>query len=192
MFPTTIWDVVHAAGDRDPTALDQIATEYRAPVEAFIRSRGISAEQAEDLCQDVFVRVLAGNVLAKADEAKGRFRSLLCTVTIRVIQDWNRRRRDLPSHDTDIAAPTADFDRAWVVHLTERAFRVLKQTSPRSYETLRHHLSGQKQERNKLWIARRKLISLIRREIAVTCSSTKEFEQELASLSPYFRSSKKD
>ncbi|MGH9197626.1 MAG: RNA polymerase sigma factor [Acidimicrobiia bacterium] len=191
MFPTTVWDVVRAAGDREPGALDQVAEDYRAPVLAFIRSRGVDGNLAEDLCQDVFVRLIAGDVLAKADAAKGRFRSLLCTVTIRVIQDWSRRRREIPSSNLDLAVAAPGFDRVWVVHLVERALKELKQDSPRSYDVVRRHLAGQKPDRNKLWIARRKLVSLIRREIALTCRSPREIEDEVAALSPYLRPTKK-
>lgn len=189
MFHTTVWEVVHAAGSQDSDAISQIAEEYRTPILAFIRSRGIDGAQAEDLCHDVFVRLLAGGVLAKADADKGRFRTLLCTVTIRVIQDWSRRKREVPSSELDPAAPLPAFDRLWVLHLVERAFQQLKATSPKSYDVLRSHLRGEPPDRNKLWIARGKLASLIRREIAKTCRSPEELEAELASLSPYLRPS---
>ena len=191
VFPTTVWDVVRAAGEQQPAALERLASDYRAPVLSFIRSRGIAAASAEDLCQDVFVRVLAGGVLAKADAAKGRFRSLLCTVTVRVIQDWGRRQRELPVAELDPQAPAPDFDRVWVLHLTERALRRLKRGSARYYEVLRRHLNGEPQDRNKLWIARRKLVRLIRREIALTCRSSAETEQEIAALSRYLRPAQK-
>lgn len=189
MFPTTVWDVVHAAGADDPAALDAFAREYSAPVTAFIRRRGIPADAAEDLCQDVFVRVLSGGVLAKADARRGTFRSLLCTVSVRVIQDWRRRHREVASEDIELATPEPDFNRDWVVHLTDRALRALKTTSPRAYEVVKGHLAGEKQDRNKLWIARRKLVALIRREIALTCRSRQEMERELATLAPYLRPS---
>jgi RNA polymerase sigma factor (sigma-70 family) len=192
VFHTTVWEVVQAAGADDPEAIGRIAEEYRAPILAFIRSRGVNGAHAEDLCQDVFVRLLAGGVLGKADAAKGRFRTLLCTVTIRVIQDWSRRHREVPSSDLDPAAPTPAFDRLWVLHLVERAFKQLKATSPRSYEVLKSHLRDQGPDRNKLWIARGKLAALLRREIALTCRSPEEVEAELACLSPYLRPSKKD
>jgi RNA polymerase sigma factor (sigma-70 family) len=187
VFPTTVWTVVRAAGAQDPRALEQVAQEYRAPVLSFIRSRGIGPEQAEDLCQDVFVRLLKGDVLAKADAAKGRFRSLLCTVTIRVIQDWTRRQPHMVQEEIDVAVAAPSFDRVWVQFLLERALKRLKQTSPKSYEVIRGHLAGEKPNRNKLWISRTKLISLIRREIATTCRSQREVEQEIAYLSPYLR-----
>jgi RNA polymerase sigma factor (sigma-70 family) len=187
MFQTTVWEVVQAAGARDADALAKIADEYRAPILGFIRSRGIDREQAEDLCHDVFVRLLAGGVLAKADANRGRFRTLLCTVTVRVVQDWSRRRRETAADDLDPAAPEPTFDRLWVLHLVQRAFEQLKKTSPRYHEVLRNQLRGQSPDRNKLWIARRKLASLIRREIAITCRSPEEVEAEVASLSPYLR-----
>jgi RNA polymerase sigma-70 factor (ECF subfamily) len=43
----------------------------------FIRSRGHGAEDASDLVQDYFARLLEGRVLAAADPAKGRFRTFL-------------------------------------------------------------------------------------------------------------------
>ena len=192
MFHTTVWEVVEAAGADDPMAVTRIAEEYRGPILAFIRSRGIDSVQAEDLCHDVFVRLLTGGVLAKADATKGRFRSLVCTVTIRVIQDWSRRHREVPSDDLDPTAPAPAFDRLWVLHLMERAFKRLKDTSPRSYEVLRNHLRDEPPDRNKLWIARRKLASLVRQEIALTCRSPEELESELACLAPYLRPPKED
>jgi DNA-directed RNA polymerase specialized sigma24 family protein len=191
VFPTTIWEVVHAAGVNDAGALEHFAREYRAPVVAFIQRRGVSADIAEDLCHDVFVRVLTGGVLAKADATRGTFRSLLCTVTVRVVQDWRRRQRDLPADDREVSAPAPDFNGAWAVHLIERALRVLKRDNPRAYTVVRDHLKGQRQDRNKLWIARRKLISLVRREIALTCRTRDEVEREMAVLGPYLLPSPK-
>jgi hypothetical protein len=184
-----MWDVVEAAGASDPVALDDLGREYRAPVLAFIRRQGVAADVAEDLCHDVFVRVLKGGVLAKADRDRGTFRSLLCTVTIRVIQDWRRRHPEPLSTNEEPVAPAPDFDRAWVVHLTERALAALKNGNPRGYEVVLGHLAGVKQDRNKLWIARRKLVALIRREVALTCHSREDFEREVAVLSPYLRPS---
>ena len=187
VFQTTVWDVVRAAGSGDQVALAQIAEDYRTPILSFIRGRGIDAPQAEDLCHDVFVRVLTGSVLAKADPDRGRFRTLLCTVTIRVLQDWSRRHREVPMEDLDPEAPPPAFDRLWTLYLVERAFRRLQDTSPKSYEVLRDHLGGQAPHRNKLWIARSKLSALIRQEIAKTCRTPEELEDEVARLSPYLR-----
>jgi RNA polymerase sigma factor (sigma-70 family) len=190
VFHTTVWEVVHAAGAGDERALATLADEYRTPILGFIRSRGIDAPQAEDLCHDVFVRLLTGGVFAKADPNRGRFRTLICTVTIRVVQDWSRRHREVPSEDLDPAGPTPSFDRLWTLYLVERAFAQLKISNPRYYEVLRDHLGGQAPHRNRLWNARRTLASLIRREIAKTCQTPEEVEAEVASLSPYLRPEK--
>lgn len=191
MFPTTVWDVVRAAGGRNPEALARIAEEYRRPVLAFIRGRGIDASMAEDLCQDVFVRLLAGDVCAKADAEKGRFRTLLCTVTVRVIQDWRRRQRDIEVLEFDPAAVETSFDRVWVRFLLRRALKRLRMQSPAASEVLKSHLRGERPDRNKLWIARRKLVGLMRREIALTCLSPRAVEDEIAHLSPYLTPSRK-
>ncbi len=50
---------------------------------------------------------------------------------------------------------------------------------------MKGHLAGESQNRNKLWIARNKLIALIRHEIALTCRSPEEFEEEAAYLSTF-------
>ena len=191
MFPTTVWEDIEAAGGSDPDALDRLAQQYRAAILAFIRRRGIEGNVAEDLCHEVFVRLIAGKVLAKADSGRGRFRSLLCTVTVRVIQDWSRKQAPVPVGDVDPAELAPDFDRVWVLHLVERAFKRLKETSPQSYDVLSSHLAGQEPDRNKLWIARSKLTALIRREIAVTCRSTQEVDEEIVRLTPYLRPAQK-
>ncbi len=186
MFPTTVWTVIREAGDQDPRALESFASNYRAPVLKYIRGRGLGAGDAEDLCQDVFVRVFGGKVLAKADAAKGRFRSLLLTVVRRVIQDWLRRRRpEVSLQEFDPADRDPDFDREWVLHLTERALQRLHEKKSPYYAVLKGHLAGESQNRNKLWIARNKLIALIRHEIALTCRSPEEFEEEAAYLSTF-------
>ena len=54
------------------------------------------------------------------------------------------------------------------------------------------HLVGAKWDRNKLWIARRKLAKLIRREVPSTCTTHADSEEELAYLSRYLRAAKKE
>lgn len=178
MFPTTIWDVVKEGGD-------SFAARYRPPVLAFVRRLGVRPSDAEDLCQEVFVRLLRGGVLEKADAARGPFRALLRTVALRTVQDWRRRRRDVPVAEIEPVAAEPDFDRAWALHLTERALARLAEESPAYHEVLKRHLDGASGDRNKLWIARKKLKALLRREIAFTCRSPEEIEEEMASLRPY-------
>ena len=189
MFPTTIWTTIHRAGEQDSSALQRVAERYRQPVLEHIRRRGFQGNDAEDVCQDVFLRVLQGGVLAKADRNRGRFRSLLLSVTTHVILDRFRKRRDVPVEDVEPAPrrETDDFDRTWALHLTERAIERLREDGSPYYDVIAGHLAGQRQNRNKLWIARRKLAAEIRREVAYTCATREDFEVEMAYLAPFLR-----
>ena len=193
VFPTTIWTTIHRAGEQDGVALEFVAERYRRPVLEYIRRRGFQDSDAEDLCQDVFVRVLAGGVLAKADPDRGRFRSLLLAVTTHVIFDRIRKRRDVPVEDIEPSQPDSpdDFDRSWALHVTDRAIQRLRDQGSPYYDVLEGHLTGRPQDRNKLWIARRKLAAEIRREVAFTCSTRDDFDREMALLAPYLRPRKK-
>lgn len=222
MFPTTLWTTIRAAAARDGDAMQRFAERYRPPILAFLRSRGFKPADAEDVCQDVFVRLLAGEVLAKADPQRGRLRSLLLAVTTHVMGDHARkrmRRRDAQPLDDGLAARLATnaagvqvggrtgpagvvrdgpaagddgFDSEWALHLAETALRQLESESPTYFRVLRDHLTGTKQDRQRLWRARRRLVAIIRREIAATCASPAEFEDEVAYLSRFLRPGKQD
>ena len=77
-FATTRWSLVAAA--KDPAArqaLAELCGLYWYPVYAFVRRRGHSADDAGDLTQEFFARLIAKAGIAGADPAKGRFRSYL-------------------------------------------------------------------------------------------------------------------
>ncbi len=188
MFPGTAWTSIRRAGEDDRAALERFASDYRPPVLRFLRSRGFPANDAEDLCQEVFLRLIRGRVLSRAEPARGRFRNLLLAVATRVVQDHARRRRSpLPLEDEPAGAAESEFDGEWALELLERAFAHLKRENSPYYEVLRGHLAGRPQGRNRLWIARGKLLARLRHEVALTCSSPEEVEEELAHLGPYFR-----
>jgi RNA polymerase sigma factor (sigma-70 family) len=187
VFPTTVWTTIERAGRDEPEALESFAAQYRAPVLAYLRGRGLTAADAEDLCQDVFLRVLRGKVLARADEARGRFRGLLLAVARHAHLDWLRRRKKSVEELGDVPDRDPDFDAVWAVHLAERAMERLRADGSPYHEVLCAHLAGEAQDRNRLWNARRKLVALIREEVAFTCRSEAEFEEELAYLSRYLR-----
>ncbi len=194
-FPTTLWTTIRRAGEADPGALERFALRYRAPVLEYLRRRGYRQHDAEDICQDVFVRVLRQGVLQKADRERGRFRSLLLTITLRTLQDRARKRSEQPdsglvdalSHDRSGPVRDDEFDETWALSLAERAMTLLRQQGSTYYPVLVDHLSGTKVDRNKLWIARSKLINLIRREVALTCATPEDLEDELLHLSSYLR-----
>ncbi len=191
MFPTTVWSTIREAGSADHAALDRLARRYRPAILAFLRKRGLGAD-AEDVCQDVFVRVLSGNVLRSADPERGRFRSLLLTITKRVIADRYRQAKPTPaSLDADPADPNDarddTFDREWAMCLLGLAFDRLQAEAPDAYATLQRHLVGDKQDRTRVWRARRKLVAFTRLAIAETCATHAEFEAEAVYLSRFVR-----
>ncbi len=80
-FATTRWGVVLEAG-RTPSpqqadALGQLCQSYWYPLYAYARREGASVEDAQDLTQGFFARLLERNYLERADPNKGRFRGFL-------------------------------------------------------------------------------------------------------------------
>lgn len=82
-FATTQWSVVLAAGRSESTdardALARLCALYWYPVFVFVRRRGHSAEDAQDLTQAFFTRLIEKRDLAAADPHRGRFRTFLLT-----------------------------------------------------------------------------------------------------------------
>lgn len=82
-FPTTHWSRVVAAGDpataEARAAMAELCAAYWYPIYALIRRRGHPAEEARDLTQDYFARLLEKGILAAADPSRGRFRAFLRT-----------------------------------------------------------------------------------------------------------------
>jgi len=82
-FSTTQWTLVLAAGKvgsaEAEEALASLCSRYWYPVFAFIRRRGHSFEEAQDLTQSFFARLIEKRDFAAADRARGRFRTFLLT-----------------------------------------------------------------------------------------------------------------
>lgn len=81
VFNTTRWSVVAAAGADDSqhaaAALEQLCATYWPPVYAYARCTGSSPDDALDLTQGFFAKVIAGDYFAQADKERGKFRSFL-------------------------------------------------------------------------------------------------------------------
>jgi len=58
-------------------ALVSLSENYWYPLYAYVRRRGYADDEAQDLTQEFFVRLLGGRYLDRADREKGRFRSFL-------------------------------------------------------------------------------------------------------------------
>jgi len=82
-FVTTRWSLILSASNlgseeqKSREALAELCRVYWRPIFLFVRARGYSIEDAQDLTQDFFVTILKKNWLQHADRNRGRFRSLL-------------------------------------------------------------------------------------------------------------------
>ena len=96
-FATTHWTVVMTAGRSHTTgaraALDELCQLYWYPLYAYVRRRGLSPEDAEDMTQEFFRTLLEKEYLKAADREKGRFRTFLLVALQRFLaNDWDRAR----------------------------------------------------------------------------------------------------
>jgi RNA polymerase sigma factor (sigma-70 family) len=79
-FRTTRWCLVVSAGrdsEEGATALSELCEIYWGPAHAFVRRNGYPAEDARDLTQAFFARVLEKGYFRNARPDRGRFRSYL-------------------------------------------------------------------------------------------------------------------
>lgn len=150
VFATTHWSMVVAAGDaKSPesmAALEKLCCAYWYPLYAYVRRKGYRAEDAQDLTQEFFARLLSRNYLSVADRNKGKFRSfLLGSLEHFLAREWTKSHaqkrgsgRTLLSLDgTDaenryllepVDTLTADkiFARRWATTLLDQAMSRLR------------------------------------------------------------------
>ena len=143
-FATTRWTMVFEAG-RPPSvdsdnALAGLCEAYWFPIYAYVRRRGNSKEDAEDLTQMFFSRLLDREMFAGLDRGHGRFRAfLLASLKHFLSNEWDKRRAikrggsithlslDWQSADQRFGladngtmTPDAEFDREWALTLLGR------------------------------------------------------------------------
>jgi len=173
VFATTHWSVVLAAGHSSAAgaqaALEKLCRTYWFPLYAFARRQGNSPEDAQDLTQDFFSRLLKKNYLAKADPDRGRFRTfLLRSLKNFLINEWKRAGRlkrggglEFISTDANAAEeryaaeapdesnPDAEYETRWAVTLIELVLTALRQEfdaadKTRLFEQLKGFIWGDK------------------------------------------------
>ena len=128
-------------------ALERLCRTYWFPLYAFARRQGSSPEDAQDVTQDFFSRLIEKNYLAKADPDRGRFRTfLLRSFKNFLINEWKRVGRlkrgggvEFVSIDKNAAEeryaaeapdgfdPEAEFEKRWAVTLIEQVLASLRQ-----------------------------------------------------------------
>jgi len=171
-FATTRWSLVAAAGAADsPAARQALATlceTYWYPLYAYLRRRGHTAEDAQDLTQAFFAALLEKGYLRAADPERGRFRSFLLTALKRFAAKERDRARaqkrgggaalislDLQAGErryalepTDDWAPERAYERRWALALLERVMARLRQQYARAgrerlFDCLKVFLAGE-------------------------------------------------
>lgn len=95
-FSTTQWTLVLAAGTRGvgaEAALERLCALYWPPIFAYVRRRGHSSDEAADLTQGFFARLIEKGDLKSADRSRGRFRTFLLSACQHYLANqWHRER----------------------------------------------------------------------------------------------------
>jgi DNA-directed RNA polymerase specialized sigma24 family protein len=141
-FPKTHWSLVRRAGGALATdegarhaALAVLLERYQPALRSYLRVvRRMPAEAADDLLQDFIAdKLLERELLLRADEKRGRFRTLLLTSLNRFAISRARRERtrsaDALTAEVDDAgapAPHAAVDAAWARALLQNVLQEMK------------------------------------------------------------------
>jgi RNA polymerase sigma factor (sigma-70 family) len=96
-FRTTHWSVVlragRAPGPESAAALEQLCQTYWFPIYAYVRRHVADPENAKDLTQEFFARLLGQNLVSQADPQRGKFRAYVLTLLKHFLANqWERER----------------------------------------------------------------------------------------------------
>jgi len=163
--------MVLSAGDptspHAATALEALCRAYWYPLYAYVRRRGHSPPDAQDLTQEFFAQLLEHNWVARADRHKGRFRSFMLMAMKRFLaNEWDKsrtlkrggtiRRAPLPldtaetrysQEPASTSTPEQVFEKQWALALLESVLEELRDEYARNgkavlFETLKPCLIG--------------------------------------------------
>lgn len=172
-FPPTQWSVVLRAGQQrapeSSEALEHLCRTYWPPLYAFVRRRGFTVPEAQDLVQEFISTLLERQDLVEVAPSKGRFRSfLLAALNHFLANEWNRAQRQkrgggkiIISLDQALAegvpgvepaagtTPEQEYERRWVETLIQRALARLRaewdrRYQPRHFDDLKVYLVGER------------------------------------------------
>jgi RNA polymerase sigma-70 factor (ECF subfamily) len=149
-FNTTHWSVVLLAGQEPSSesaaALESLCRAYWQPIFFFARRKGHSEEDAKDMTQQFFFKLLECNGFVGLDPRKGRFRTFLLTAfTHFMFNEYDRARAEkrgggritisldeLSEENAGPAMATAEtsaaalFDAGWARAVVKQALERLK------------------------------------------------------------------
>lgn len=151
---------------RAQDALAKLCQTYWHPLYAYVRRRGYSPEDAQDLTQEFFARLLERNAVSSVNRDKGRFRSfLLASLNHFLSDEWDKGRAQkrgsgkVISLDTQYAetwlreqpaqslTPERAFELRWAIALLEQVHQRLEaehrqQGKADLFDVLRPTLAG--------------------------------------------------
>lgn len=162
-FATTRWTLVLAAGksgsDAANRALNKLCQAYWPPLYAYACRRGSDINEAQDLTQAFFERLLDKQYLIDADPQRGRFRSFLITAFKRFLSKERDKAAakkrgggqsafsvDFASQDgpryvlQDTLTAERIYERQWAVTLLNRVMSCLQREMERSGRAQQFHL----------------------------------------------------
>jgi RNA polymerase sigma factor (sigma-70 family) len=149
-FLATRWSIVLRASrpgtPEAAEALEVLCRTYWYPIYGYVRSRGRGPDDAQDLVQEFFARLLEKNWLADIKQQTGKFRCFLLTAVKRfLLNDFDYRNakkrgggRAVLSLDQELAegrflaepvideTPERIFDRRWALAVLDQAFTSLR------------------------------------------------------------------
>ena len=171
-FATTHWTLVLASQGSSPQAnqaLERLCRWYWPPLYAYVRRRGYRPEEAQDLTQEYFARLLQQNDLAQVKPELGRFRNfLLASMKHFLANEWDAAQtqkrgggqtrlswdeetleRQYLLEAADQATPETIFERRWALSVLEQALAQLGEEYARAgkqdlFDGLKAFLSGDK------------------------------------------------
>ena len=167
-FPTTRWTLVVNSSSKDSTGaefFDRLCSDYWHPLYAFLRRRGHSPEDAEDLTQGFLAKLAAREGFTKAEASKGKFRTFLLTALVRYAGQEHRKANALKRGGgseripADFAEaeqiygsissqePSSSFDRVWALTLLTSVIKKLAREAEKKGRTseftlIKPHLLG--------------------------------------------------
>lgn len=182
LFLTTRWSVVLAAGRGESgdarEAMETLCRTYWRPLYGYVRRRGYSRHDAEDLTQGFFARLLERDDVAGVCPERGKFRSYLLGAMKHYLADeWDKARAskrgggrvlvlDFASAETAYLCgaaagegPDEAYDRQWAVAVLEEVQRRLRRQYEEEgkggwFEALRFTLAGDRGEQRYAGLAR--------------------------------------